>query len=121
MGSGAICGYAYLDVCSPFTHPTAPVFWNVITVIYFVREIRRGTLSALKFSIIFVFSLGITIALILFIAVTVSDGFDPIAIGIILIVFLIHAVVVFPTVYFISRLVMPGLLKKLSQWQSRKD
>jgi hypothetical protein len=90
-----------------------PLIWNVSIVSYLIYGIRKRTLTALKFSVVFVLSLGLTISMILLVAATAKDGFSLTLLGIVLLVLGIHAVVVLPIVYYLSKTILMKKFRKL--------
>jgi len=95
-----------------------PLVWNISMVLYLIYEIRKRKLTPLRFSVVFVLSLGITVSMILLVAATAEYGFSLPVFGIILLVFGIHAVVTLPIVYYLSK---SFLMKKLLELYSKLD
>ena len=95
-----------------------PLVWNVSVVSYLIYEIRKRKLTALKFSVVFVLSLGLTVSIILLVAAIAKDGFSLTLFGMILLVLGIHAVVALPIVYYLSKTI---LMEKLLELNSKLD
>lgn len=95
-----------------------PLIWNVSIVFYLVYGIRKRKITALKFSIVFVLSLGFTISMILLVVTTTTYGFSLTVLGIVLLVLGIHAIVALPIVYYLSK---TFLIKKLLELSSKLD
>lgn len=91
------------------------LIWNILTVFYLARKARNGMLSPLRFSLVFILGFSITVSTILFIGVA-ANGIDLRKIGFVLLVFMLHCLVGFPVVYFLSRFLIG---KYFSKWSSQ--
>ena len=96
-----------------------PLVWNVSMVLYLIYEIRKRKLTPLKFSVVFCLSSGITTSMILLVAASAKYGFSLPVIGIVLLVFGIHAVVALPIVYYFSKSFLMKLLLELNSKLNR--
>ncbi len=93
-----------------------PLLWNILTVFYLARKARNGTLSALRFSLSFTLGFSITVSTILFIVITADNGIDLRKIEFVFFVFLVNILFGFPTIFFLSRVLMG---KYFTKWSSQ--
>ena len=95
-----------------------PLFWDILTILYLSNAARNGMLTPLRFSIVFMLGFGFTISVILFIVITISNGFNLKNIGFVIFVFFLNLLIGFPATYFFSKILF---WKKFTKWSSKLD
>lgn len=91
-----------------------PLLWNVLTVIYLGYQARKGKLSPLKFTTVFILGFSATVSIILFVVITFANGIGLRETGFVVFVFLINFIIGFPVVYFLSKFFLKKFFIKWS-------
>jgi hypothetical protein len=93
-----------------------PLLWNILTVIYLYRKARKGILTPLRFTFVFVLGYSIVISTMLYFLIASSHGIYISNISFVLLVFSIHFFIGFPVVYFLTKHL---IIKIISNWSSQ--
>ena len=95
-----------------------PFLWNIITMIYLAQQARKGRLSPLKFTIVFVLGFSITVSTVLITVIALANGVGLPETGFVALVFLMNLLIGFPVVYFLSKFVIE---KYFPNWSSETN
>jgi len=89
------------------------LLWNILTVGYFILQIRKGKLTPLKYSLTFSFGFSSVISSIVFIAISMAEGVSLRSLVFSMLIFLVLGIISLPLAFLFSR----TFLSKLSSFR----
>ena len=98
-----------------------PLLWNTLLVLFIAQQVRKKSLTPLKFAIVFTLGFGLTVSTILFIALAVTKGIGLFEIGFVLFVFCLNTLIGFPVAYYFSKFILDKFLDRWYSFLSKQN